>query len=252
MCIRDSSYADGGGPYTPDATERGLRRAAVSLGRQLREVQRTEPGREVDLVAHSQGGVVVDLFLTEVYSARDPSFPPIGTVVTLASPHRGAPLATAIEHIRSTGSGREGLDALADRAGGLPDPSSAAVADLSERSPVMRALAGAAFPEHLDVTSISAPDDVVVPATATVFAGGTNVTVDPSGLDDHSNITRDDRALGAALLALEGRPPPCVGPVAGVRQAVEPVVITRLERGIGRAGQAGGAAADGVRRLVAG
>lgn len=248
------SYAADGGSYAPEDTERALVRAAISLGEQLRARQAAEPGREVDLIAHSQGGVVVDLFLAGVYSAADPAYPPIGTVVTLASPHRGAPLATAIDRIRSTASGRAALEALSRRAGGLPDPSSAAVADLSERSPVMRALAAAELPEHLDVTSIAAPDDVVVPATATAFPGGTNVTVDPAGLDDHSSITRDHRSLAAARLALEGRPPPCVGLVGGIRQAVEPVVVTRVERTLGRAGQAAGTVADAAaaraRRLV--
>lgn len=248
------SYAADGGSYTPDDTGRDLVRAAIALGEQLRARQAAEPGREVDLIAHSQGGVVVDLFLARVYSAADPTYPPIGTVVTLASPHRGAPLATAIDRIRSTASGRAALEVLSRRAGGLPDPSSAAVADLSERSPAMRALAAAELPEHLDVTSIAAPDDVVVPATATAFPGGTNVTVDPAGFNDHSNITRDHRSLAAARLALEGRPPPCVGLVAGIRQAVEPVVITRVEHTLGRVGQAAGAVADataaGARRLV--
>jgi len=185
------SYADDGGRYGPRDTERHLPDAAVALGEQLRSLQRARPGREVDLLAHSQGGVVVDLFLAEVYSADDPTFPPLGTVVTLASPHRGAPVATAVDRIRSTESGRAALGALSRRAGALPDPSSPAVADLSERSPVVRALAAADLPEHLDVTSISAPDDVIVPATVTGFPGGTAVTVDPAGFDDHSNITRD-------------------------------------------------------------
>lgn len=246
------SYGDGGGSYTPDDTERALLRAARALAAQLRARQAAEPGREVDLLAHSQGGLVVDLFLSEVYSAADPSFPPLGTVVTLASPHTGAPLATALDRIRSTDSGREASDALGRRAGGLPDPASPAVRDLSEESAVIGALRGADFPEHLDVTSISAPDDVIVPATATRFPGATHVTVDPAGLDDHSNITRDDRPLAAARLALEGRPPPCVGVAQGVRQAVEPVVITRLERLAGRAGQAAGAVADGARRAAPG
>jgi len=246
------SYADDGGRYGPRDTERHLPDAAVALGEQLRSLQRARPGREVDLLAHSQGGVVVDLFLAEVYSADDPTFPPLGTVVTLASPHRGAPVATAVDRIRSTESGRAALGALSRRAGALPDPSSPAVADLSERSPVVRALAAADLPEHLDVTSISAPDDVIVPATVTGFPGGTAVTVDPAGFDDHSNITRDDLPLAAARLALEGRPPPCVGVVAGVRQAIEPVVVTRVERAVGVAGQAAGAVADDLGRLASG
>ena len=39
---------------------------------QLRALQRREPGREVDLIAHSQGGVVVEAFLTQLYDRGDP------------------------------------------------------------------------------------------------------------------------------------------------------------------------------------
>ena len=33
-------------------------------------MQREQPGREVDLIAHSQGGIVVDVFLSHVYRRR--------------------------------------------------------------------------------------------------------------------------------------------------------------------------------------
>jgi triacylglycerol esterase/lipase EstA (alpha/beta hydrolase family) len=85
------SYAPGGGAYDADDTYVTIEVAARRLGAQLRERQRREPGREVDLLAHSQGGIVVAAFLTLVYDPTDPAYPPLGTVVTLAAPHHGTP-----------------------------------------------------------------------------------------------------------------------------------------------------------------
>ena len=50
----------------------------------------THPGQPVDLIAHSQGGVVVDWFLTHIYKDEPGRYPPLDTVVTLlvAAPGR--------------------------------------------------------------------------------------------------------------------------------------------------------------------
>ncbi len=114
------SYAPGGGAYSAAQTHGDLRRAGLGLAAQLKQAQRQHPGREVDLVAHSQGGVVVDVFLQDYYDAGDPEYPPIGTVVTLSSPHEGAPLATAAADWRRSPMGRAVIDAAEGR---VPAPS---------------------------------------------------------------------------------------------------------------------------------
>jgi Peptidase family M23/Putative serine esterase (DUF676) len=237
------SYADGGGPYDPADTHGRIEAAADRLADQLRELHRREPGREIDLVAHSQGGVVVDEFLQHRYDAADPTFPPIGTVVTLSSPHQGAPLATAADRIGATESG----GAVLARAAGLGAPADAPVlADLREGSRTIRSLWQHRLPEQIDFTTIGAVDDVVVPPSQIAVPGATEVVVNPSGPLDHSAITDDDEALAAVRLALEGRPPPCPGLVSAVRAAVEPLVITRLEHAAGALAGAAGDLTDGI------
>ena len=118
--VRYYSYAADGGPYVPEDTFRDLKGSGHLLADQLRAMQREQPGREVDLIADSQGGVVVDAFLHNDYAASDPTFPPIGTVVTLSSPHEGAPIATAAAQFRGSAAGRVALDAVEDHAGSTP------------------------------------------------------------------------------------------------------------------------------------
>jgi hypothetical protein len=84
------------------------------------------------------------------------------------------------------------------------------------------------------MTSLAGTDDGVVPATATEKRGALGVTTNPSGPGDHSAIVHDPQAMTATRLALEQRPPACVGWAAGIRGAVEPVLIRRVELTLGR------------------
>jgi Peptidase family M23 len=226
------SYAADGGPYTAAATHGPIEVAAARLGAQLRAMQREQPGREVDLIAHSQGGVVVDWFLGHDYHAGDQTLPPLGNVVTLSSPHEGAPLATAGRQLRSAPAGRAALDAVG-RISSLPPPSSRAVQELAEGSPLVERLWEQGVPEHFDFTTIGATEDLVVPATQISVPGATETVAAVDSVNEHSAIVRAPDALQAVRAALEGRPPPCVGLVTALRSAVAPVVISRLEHTIG-------------------
>ena len=170
--VRYFSYADDGGRYTKDDTHRPIVESAALLAAQLRRMQREQPGREVDLVAHSQGGLVIDVFLATFYRAGDRSFPPLGNVVTLSSPHEGAPLATVAQQVRATRKGKAVLDTVEDHLP-LPPTDSAAVHDLAEGSSVVREVQERGVPEHFDYTTIGATEDFVVPATNISLPGAT-------------------------------------------------------------------------------
>ncbi len=233
--VRYFSYAPDGGAYRAPQTHGDLQRAGLRLAEQLKEAQREHPGREVDLIAHSQGGVVVDVFLQDYYDAADPAYPPIGTVVTLSSPHEGAPLATAAADWRASPVGRPLVEAAEERLPVAPSSSAPSVRQLDEHSRFLRDLWDDRLPEHVDFTTIGASDDVLVPATQVDVPDATKVLVDVGGgpLDDHTNIPRDPGALRVVRAALEGRAPPCVGVVEGLRGVVVPTLITRVEHGLG-------------------
>ena len=233
--VRWFSYAPDGGAYDRADTHGPIGRAARRLYAQLQTMQREEPGREVDLVAHSQGGVVVDRFLTRVYRADDPTLPPLGNVVTLSSPHEGAPLATAGDQIRSTPVGEAALDAIGNLAPGIPPPNSSAVRSLSERAPLIRENQRRGVPDHFDYSTIGASEDLVVPATNISLRGATETVVAVNALSQHSAVLQDPDALRAIRAALEGRAPPCIGLDTALRSAIAPVVIKRVSHGFGAA-----------------
>jgi hypothetical protein len=119
----------------------------------------------------------------------------------------------------------------------LPTPPATApsVRELGEDSRFLRELWAHRLPDHVDFTTIGATDDVLVPATQVDVPDASKVVVNVGGgpLDDHTNIPRDPDALRVVRSALEGRPPPCVGVVEGLRGVVVPTLITRVEHGLG-------------------
>ena len=228
------SYAPDGGAYTREATESDLRLAARRLAEQMRALFAADPDRPVDVVAHSQGGVVVDWFLTHQYDRHPERYPPLTTVVTLSSPHRGAPLASAVGALRAAPGTAAALRTV-DRVGVAPRSDSVAVRQLAEGSDFMRELWEHPLPSHLDFVSVGGTDDVVVPADRIHVDGATEIVVAVDGPLDHSAIVDDERAMDVVRRALSGRPLPCMTVEEQVRSATEPTVISGFEERVGPA-----------------
>jgi len=230
------SYRRDGRAYTGRDTYQDLRVEARGLRDQLRAFARANPSREVDLAAHSQGGVVVDAFLELYYDPSDPTLPPLGNVLTFSSPHDGATIARVAAEIGSGPKGHALLRAGGKLSGGaVPPVDGTSTRQLDPHSGLMRELRSRELPSELDVTSIGAVDDTVVDEENTHQRGARSVLVNPAGANDHSLIVRDPQAMRAARLALELRPPECVGVADGLRGAVEPVLIRRVELSVGHA-----------------
>ena len=97
----------------------------------------------------------------------------------------------------------------------------------------MARLHRALMPEHIDLTTVGATDDLIVPANRIHVPGANEVVVGVDGLSDHTAIPHDDRALQVVRSALEQRPAPCTSFLEGVRGAVEPVLLSRVEGDLG-------------------
>jgi hypothetical protein len=213
------SYAGTGGPgfhepYAVTDSFTDLDEAAVKLGDQLREIARAHPGRGVDLIAHSQGGVVARTYLTKVASAWDPDLPQVENLVTFSSPHRGAPLAGVSKVLHGSVLGRpflEAFDALNGLVGRpLPDPGSEAVLDLAPHSALMDALGTQDIAYGTRALALGTPGDLVVPVDRSALPEEMSRVVGAPGLNRHSGIVGGREALEAAHAFLRGAPG-CVG-----------------------------------------
>lgn len=181
--------------------------AGEALHELLEEVAARAPGVPIDVIAHSQGGVVTRLALAHGDdTGRLPAA--VDAVVTLGTPHRGADLATTAASSTTAPTGDGLLEALA--ALGAPfDPDAPALSQLSEVSPVIESIADAAPPAGVRLTSIGARGDLVVPAGRTRVVGGANVVVPVVGPGAHDELPASAAATREIALARAGLAPTC-------------------------------------------
>lgn len=198
-------------PYSVEATYGPIPAAAARLGDLAERVYAAGGGRHIDIVAHSQGGVVAQYYLAKI---REPGGPAVDHLVTIASPHLGADLAGLPARLGSSPTGRaalQALDAFA-AAAGAPPPGSPAARDLAAGSVVMEAL-GQEPLAGVRATTIAAAFDAVVPPQRTRLAGATHYTVDMparwSSVWAHSGVVQAWRTKAIVYGALSDRPLPC-------------------------------------------
>jgi hypothetical protein len=203
--------------YGPEDTWAGIDVAAQGLREQLRELAAAEPGRPVDLVGHSLGGVVVLVYLTRYHDPYDRSLPPIGSVVTIASPHRGSDLANVGGALRDhlvIGLGLLGARQVLDRIDRAPrfPLRDAVLDDLAVGSALTDRLAadwadalaaGPAGPFAMGtrVLTIGAAGDQVVPIvrtgqpTARGWLSGPDLDLTAEGVVDHRVLPGGHQAV---------------------------------------------------------
>lgn len=231
------SYRAEGGSYGASDSYEDLEVAAQRLADQLRALHSEHPDRAVDLIGHSQGGVVEALFLARYYDAADPTMPRIEHVLALGAPLQGAPLADAAQAIDARPASSTVVRSIADAAGiGLPPRGATSVRQLGTRSAVVRAVADLRVPEGVKFQAIAGTDDYVVPASAAALPGQTAWTINPpgvSGTGDHTGVAASEPAYRAMRRALNNESEPTVSAIDAVRNAIEPVVLARAEATLG-------------------
>jgi alpha-beta hydrolase superfamily lysophospholipase len=228
--------------YEPQDTQVDLRQSGRRLRELLERLQYDHPGVPVDVIAHSQGGLVVRSALGDELDPFDPRAPRIGTVITLGSPHHGTNAATAAALLRHTRYGpmiEAGAGALGRKRG--LDPRGKSVRQMADTSDFLRRLNRRPLPNGVRVVSIAARRDLVVPSPRSHLRGATNVVVDAGGgANDHSRLPGSPAAQREMALALAGAPPTCETAADAAADALTGHAIDRAEKAA-----AMGAAAEG-------
>ncbi|HEX2040684.1 MAG TPA: peptidoglycan DD-metalloendopeptidase family protein [Acidimicrobiales bacterium] len=182
-----------------DLAEAG-RRLARLLGRLAAE----HPGVPIDVVAHSQGGLVARAALVR---ARAPAA--VRTLVTLGTPHQGADLAASVLLARGGRTGRAGEDLVRSLRLTELDGDAPALGQLVPGSAFLRDLAHRPLPPHVQVTSVAARADVVVASPRSRLPGADNVVVTVGGVHDHAALPGSPAAQREIALAVARLPPTC-------------------------------------------
>jgi hypothetical protein len=191
--------------YTTADSETDIGAAGARLHALLVELGQRYPGVPVDVIAHSQGGLV-----TRVALAVPEGLPRVDHVITLATPHGGADLADLNRAVGDAPGGPLVQLGVREVSGGGVDPFSTAVGQLRTDSRFHDDLEHSPLPDGVQVTSIAASGDYVVPAPRAALDGATNVVVPVSGLHPHDALPGSDAAAREMALALAGQRPTCV------------------------------------------
>ena len=227
-------------PFDALDSQQSVGTSADRLTVLLQSVAAAQPGVPIDVIAHSQGGVVARLAIERGGdSARLPE--EVDTLVTVASPQRGAPLATgvvaladspggaaALSHIRAVGV----ADELDDR---LP-----AIPDLAETSAVIEEIHRRPMPDGVRFVTIGGSGDLVVPGSSAIDDAADAAIIVPTevGTGAHGSLPSSAAATREIGLAVAGMGPTCQGPGEALTAFVEAESI--------RFGESAGAAAAAV------
>jgi hypothetical protein len=244
------SYSDDPAAYNRTDTFGDLRVAARRLDLLLRRVAAAHPGADVDILAHSQGGLVARYYLATAGARLDARRARVEHVVTFSSPHQGAPLAGAADDIADSWSGKLVLDSF-ERAhdGKDPWPVPEALRHMHPSLPIVDALLSGATtrasrfvpdpyarsvlqmrPGAEFITNLGTDDvaygtrvlalqdrfDVVVPADHARWPGEANRAVDGDpdkvlgGLNRHRDILGNSESIAMAHSFLRGARLPCL------------------------------------------
>lgn len=217
--------------YGPRDTTGDLRAAGHRLAELVVDMAAAvPPGAPIDLLAHSQGGLVARAALREIASAHPEVLDHVRLVVTLATPHNGADLA-ALVRAADANPIDPGVFDLVRGAIDLPiDPDDPVVAQLAPGSAFLRELADAPVPDGVQFVSVAARGDPVVPSTRAHFDAATaNVVVGLDGAAAHDQLPGTGAANREIALAIAGLGPTCESPVDAVVDSTEGTLIENAE-----------------------
>jgi hypothetical protein len=238
--------------FTKTDSQQSVEESARRLEDLLAQVAEAEPGVPIDVIAHSQGGVVARLGVVEAGAAG--SLPAtVENLVTVGSPHQGAPLATALDAVQQTPTGR---DVLGSIRGNWPfedlDDRLPAMSDLSETSPVISRMHDIPIPEGVRFTSLGASGDLVVPGTATDDSQADTHRLIPTDpyLNAHGDLVKMPETTREIRLAVAGAGPTCQSFGEAVATFIEAEVIRSGETAVSADLATGAVDAEATRRAL--
>lgn len=220
--------------YGAGDTQQDLHISGRRLADLVEDVAAQAPGVPIDLLAHSQGGLVARLALIELQERHgDGWLERVGLLATLGTPHGGADLATALSAINATPLGNLAFDGLEAVAGLDTEADGTDIGQMSETSDLIRELADHPLPPGLRALSVAARGDLLVPVPRTHLAGATEVVVPVDGISAHDSLPGSPEANRELALALAGLPPTCTSFAAALLAQVEGVAVSTVEDLVG-------------------
>ncbi|MEY2423611.1 MAG: hypothetical protein QOI95_3678 [Acidimicrobiaceae bacterium] len=218
--------------YGPRDTVGDLEIAGHRLASMLLQVAESAPPEVVvDVIAHSQGGLVTRLALAELTASHPEALTHLGVVVTLGTPHGGADLAGLVRAADANPLDRLSVDAVQAVAELPIEPDDPAVIQMAPGSDLLDALAASPSPD-VTLVSIAARGDLVVPSPRARLDGATNVIVPVDGLHAHDQLPGSTVATREIGLAMAGLGPSCESAADAVINSVTGDLVSNFEHAL--------------------
>jgi len=217
-------------------SQQDIELSADRLNELLKEISVREPGVPIDVLAHSQGGVVARLAVSENESSHVVPTE-VENLVTVASPHQGAPLATAVDALQKTPSGPTLLEEIRN-SGAFDelDDRRSAITQLSEVSAITnRAAAANVVPRF---TAIGGSGDLVVPGTSALSPAADYHYLVPTDFSTaaHGDLVSHPTVAREISRVVNGQAPTCRSVFAVARDTAAAEGIRFGESAVGLAG----------------
>ena len=244
------SYSDDPDAYDRSDTYDDLRSAARRLDRLLQRIAIEHQDSRVDIIAHSQGGLVARYFLETAGGRHDGRRSHVEHLISFSAPHQGAPLVGAAEEVADTWSGKLALDGLSRANHGrdpwpiplglrlahpslpvvdvllsfatskasevVPDPYARSIQQMRPGSEFLTSLTTDDVAYGTRVLALQDRFDAVVPADHARWPGEANRAVDGDpdkwmgGFNRHAGILDNPESLAMAHSFLRGARLPCL------------------------------------------
>jgi hypothetical protein len=204
------SYTAFGERYGRRDTYGDIGAAGRRLRDQLVEIGRRHPGVTVDVIGHSQGGLVARAGLSGADTFA-PDLPVVGDVITLGTPHHGSELATAGAIAQVHPRVRSWVDLIDHTTRGHTPIRAVSSGQMSGGSAFIHELGRRSLPAGTRLTSIAASGDLIVDDEMSAVDDATNVIVPLEGVAAHGRLPGSDEAHREMALALAGLGPQCRG-----------------------------------------
>lgn len=199
--------------FGPLDSQQSISDSADRLSELLTQVAAAQPGVPIDVVAHSQGGVVARLAVER--SGDDGRLPPsVASLVTVSSPQQGAPLASAVVALQHAPGGTTALSLV--RSSGAADELDdrrPAIGQLAQTSSVVAELQERQVPDRVRFVTIGGSGDLVVPGSASSDPRADATVLLPTsiGTAAHGSLPSSPAGTREIGLAIAGRGPTCQG-----------------------------------------